>query len=411
MLSAWLCAEVSKRIMPEMDKGNLLIAHGGGPTPVINASLKGVIDEAKKHSEIKGIFGARFGIEGVLNEDLIDLGKESPSKIERLPFTPASALGSCRRKLTEEDYPVILDILKKYNIRYFFYNGGNDSMGTCHKVASIAEDYDMRVIGIPKTIDNDLAHTDHCPGFGSAARYVAVSTMELAKEVEALPIFVCILEVMGRNAGWLAAASSLAKRDEDLGPHLIYLPERPFMKEEFLEDVRMWHSKVKGVLVVVSEGLVDENGNSIGDTSIVDGFGHKIPGGVAQTLSNLVMSELGIKSRNEKPGLVGRASMALQSSVDREEAIRVGSFAVKSAVEGKTGYMVSIKRVSNDPYRSSLELVPLEKVANVEKKFPLNLINERGNGIKSEYADYCLPLLGDPLPEYISLDRIRVNKN
>ncbi len=391
-------------------KGNLLIAHGGGPTAVINSSLQGVIEEAKKHSEIEGIYGARFGVEGVLKEDFIDLGKELDSVIKKLGVTPASALGSCRRKLTEADYPVVLEILKKYNIRYLFYNGGNDSMDTCNKIAKLAGNYEMRVIGVPKTIDNDLEHIDHCPGFGSAARYVAISTLEMAKDVESLPIHVVVMEVMGRNAGWLAAAASLAKKDKDVGPHLIYLPERPLVEEEFLEDVKEWSDKVNGVLVVVSEGLVKPDGSPVADTGVVDGFGHKVPGGVAQALSNLIINKLGLKSRADKPGLLGRASIPMQSFIDREEAREVGAFAVKSAISGKSGYMVSMKRISSNPYKTELELVPLEKVANVEKKFPLEWINERGNGVKKEFADYCLPLIGDPLPEYISLKKVAVPK-
>lgn len=396
--------------MSNLIEGNLLVAQGGGPTAVINASLKGVIDEAKKYPQIKGIYGARFGVEGLLNEDFIDLRKESQENINGLAFTPASALGSCRRKLVEKDYLAVIEIFKKYNIRYFFYNGGNDSMDTCNKIAKLAGDYDIKVIGVPKTIDNDLDFIDHCPGFGSAARYVAVSTMELYKDVESLPIHVCVMEVMGRNAGWLTAAASLAKKSENDGPHLIYLPERPFIEEEFLGDVKMWHEKVGGVLVVVSEGLVGVSGNPIAESGIVDGFGHKVPGGVAQHLSNLIMNKLGIKSRSEKPGLLGRASIALQSNIDREEAIKVGEFAVKSAVEGKSGFMVAIKRISNEPYKSKMELVPLEKVANVEKKLPDEYINERGNGINKSFVDYCMPLLGEPLPNFVSLQKVKVEK-
>jgi ATP-dependent phosphofructokinase / diphosphate-dependent phosphofructokinase len=393
-------------------EGNLLVAHGGGPTAVINASLYGIINEARKYPQIKGFYGAKYGIEGVLKEEFIDLGKEPQENIELLPYTPASAIGSCRRKLNDQDYPVLLKIFRKYNIRYFFYNGGNDSMDTCNKVATLARGagYDMKVIGVPKTIDNDLAYTDHCPGFGSAARYAAISAMELTKEVEGLPIHVIVLEIMGRNAGWLAASTALAKTGEVSGPQLIYLPERPFNEDEFLADIKMWHSKVKGVLVAASEGLVDANGNSIADTGIVDGFGHKIPGGVAQALSDKIINKLGIKSRAEKPGLLGRASIPMQSDIDREEAIAVGSYGVKSAIEGKTGSMVAIKRESVNPYRYSLELVGLEKVANVERKFPLEWINERGNGIKQEFIDYCLPLLGGPLPKYAAFKKIPVVK-
>lgn len=393
-------------------EGNLLVAHGGGPTAVINSSLYGVITEAKKHAQIKGIYGARYGIEGVLKEEFIDLGREPQENIDLLPYTPASATGSCRRKLSDKDYPVLLEIFKKYNIRYFFYNGGNDSMDTCNKVALLAGEsgYDMKVVGIPKTIDNDLEFTDHCPGFGSAARYAAISAMELAKEVEALPIHVIVLEIMGRNAGWLAAATALAKTDTEAGPQLIYLPERPFNEEEFLEDVRMWHSKTKGILVVASEGLVDANGVSIADTGLVDGFGHKVPGGVAQALSDKIINRLGIKSRAEKPGLLGRASIPMQSDIDREEAIGAGAFAVKAAVEGKTGFMAAIRRTSSKPYSYEFELVPLEKVANAERKFPLEWINERGNGIRKEFIDYCMPLIGAPLPKYAALSKISVPK-
>ncbi|MGE5549655.1 MAG: 6-phosphofructokinase [Bacteroidota bacterium] len=389
--------------------GNLLVAHGGGPTAVINASLFGVVSEAKKHKEINGIFGARFGIDGVLNESFIDLGREPESKIDRLPYTPSSALGSTRRKLTEDDYPRIIEIFKRYNIRYFLYNGGNDSMDTCLKVAEAAGNYEIQVIGVPKTIDNDLAETDHCPGFGSAARYTAVSAMELFKEVAGLPIHVIVMETMGRNAGWLTAAAALGRKSETDGPHLVYLPERVFREEQFVEDVRRWNSRVKGVLVVASEGLVDEKGESIANTGILDGFGHKIPGGVGQALSNILIKH-GLKSRSEKPGLLGRNSIALQSSVDRDEAIRVGVHAVQCLMEGKTGYMVAIRRVTNTPYQSTLELVPLAKVANVERKMPDKFINKEGNGIEPSFADYCLPLLGEPLPDYVALDGVSVAK-
>lgn len=383
-------------------KGNLLVAHGGGPTVVINSSLYGVIREARKHADIEGIYGARYGIEGVLNEELFDLRAEPLSEIEKLPFTPSSILGSCRRKLVEEDYKVIVNVFEKYNIRYFFYNGGNDSMDTCNKVDKLCKEsgYEMKVIGIPKTIDNDLAYTDHCPGFGSAARFIAISAMDLAREVQSLPYHILVMETMGRNAGWLAASAALAKTDESSCPQLIYLPERPFDEDAFIEDIKMWHSKVKGLLVVVSEGLVDKNGKMLADMGIVDGFGHKVPGGVAQFLADRITKRLGIRARAEKPGLLGRSCWTMQSSKDREEAIAVGEYAVKSAIEGKTGYMVSIRRISDEPYEYTLELVPLEKVANVEKKFKDECINERGNGIKEEFIKYCLPLIGDPLPDY-----------
>lgn len=389
-------------------KGNLLIAQGGGPTPVINCSLAGVISESEKNDEICGIYGARFGVEGLLCEDFIDLAKEDPRTIAALENTPAAALGSCRRKLTDEDYPKILKIFKKYDIRYFLYNGGNDSMDTCKRIFDIAGDYDIKVIGIPKTIDNDLECTDHSPGFGSAARYAAISAMELARDVESLPIHVCVMEIMGRNAGWLTAATSLARRSNSEGPQLLYLPEIVFDEDKFLNDIQKCQERTKGVLVAVSEGLKDKYGKPVSESGITDGFGHKVPGGVAQYLSDRIIKRLGLKSRSEKPGLLGRCSVAHQSKIDKEEAFRVGGYAVSSALRGESGYMVSIKRISNEPYSSSLELVLLDKVANKERKLPKEFINKEGNGVSEEYANYALPLIGGALPEHAVLKKIKV---
>ena len=237
-----------------MLKGNMLIAHGGGPTPVINSSLLGAVREAKRHPEIETIYGARFGAEGILAGDLIDLGAVEEERLDLLARTPASAIGSCRRKLTDGDYPAVLDCFRRFNIRYFFYNGGNDSMDTCHKIYRLAcqSGYELRVIGIPKTIDNDLAVTDHCPGFGSAAKFAAASALEAAQDASALPIHVVVMELMGRNAGWITAASALYA---DLMPceHLVYLPETDFDKEAFLTAVREKFAKGKGLLVTISE--------------------------------------------------------------------------------------------------------------------------------------------------------------
>ena len=393
-------------------KGNLLVAHGGGPTPVINNSLRGVVEEAKKYGEIDGIWAARFGIEGVFNEDFIDMRAESDEDIKGLATTPASAIGSCRRKVKEQDYPVLLEKFKKYNIRFFFYNGGNDSMDTCHKISEMAKSsgYDMKVMGVPKTIDNDLDKIDHCPGFGSAAKYVGIVTREVALENYSLPIQVCIMETMGRNAGWLTAAALLAKREDDIGPHLIYMPEIPFDKEKFLEDVKAQFAKGTGCLVIASEGLKYANGKLIGDTGVVDDFGHTTPGGVAQTMCDMIIAELGIKARSEKPGLIARCSIPMQSKLDAEEAYALGVFAVKSMMEGKTGYMASLKRVSVKPYKMELELVPLADVANVEKKFPLNWINKRGNFIEKEFLDYCRPIIGEDIPMYTVLKKKAVPK-
>ena len=384
--------------------GNMLIAHGGGPTPVINSSLQGAIEEAKKHNAIKSIYGARFGAEGILKGDLMDLGVFPDAVIKKLMSTPASALGSCRRKLSGEDYPKVLDCFKKNDIRYFFYNGGNDSMDTCHQISRLAleSNYELNVIGIPKTIDNDLAETDHSPGFGSAARYAAVSALELAMDAASLPIHVVVMEMMGRNAGWITAASALYS-DAMPCEHLVYLPERPLGKERFLAEVEIAWAKKRGLLVTVSEGLKDENGKAYGDTGILDGFGHMIPGGAAQCLVDLLITGLKLKARAEKPGLLGRVNMACVSPVDRKEAYEAGTFAVKSAIEGKSGYMVAIEAERQGRYVSRMKLVSLEKVANVEKVFPDSWFKREGQGFTADFSAYCLPLLGSDKPDYVYL--------
>ena len=386
-----------------MLKGNMLIAQGGGPTPVINSSLLGAVREAKRHPEaIEKIYGARFGAEGILAGDLIDLGEVPDERLELLARTPASAIGSCRRKLTDADYPAVLDCFRQHNIRYFFYNGGNDSMDTCNKVYQLAVEsgYELHVIGIPKTIDNDLAVTDHCPGFGSAAKYAAASALELAQDVAALPIHVVVMEMMGRNAGWITAASALFT---GLMPceHLVYLPETDFNKDEFLAAVKEKWAKGRGLLVTVSEGIHYAGGVPVADSGIVDGFGHKVPGGAAQTLSDMIMQETGIKSRSEKPGLLGRTSVALMSEIDRDEAELAGATAVRAAVGGETGYMVGFKTEREPEYRSETILVPLAEVANAEKTFPLEWITP--GGVTDEFRSYCLPLIGEYDTRFVNL--------
>lgn len=379
-----------------MLKGNMLIAHGGGPTPVINSSLLGAVREAKLHPEIETIYGARFGAEGILAGDLLDLGQVDRENLALLAKTPASALGSCRRKLTDADYPAVLECFKRFNIRYFFYNGGNDSMDTCNKIYQLATQsgYELRVIGIPKTIDNDLAVTDHCPGFGSAAKYAAVSALEIAQDASALPIHVVVMELMGRNAGWITAASALFA-DKMPCEHLVYLPEVAFDKAAFLGAVQEKFAKGKGLLVTISEGIHYADGSPVADSGVVDGFGHKLPGGAAQTLCDMIMAETGLKARSEKPGLLGRVSVALMSPVDQREAEEAGAVAVRSAVEGKTGFMVGFQADRTPAYTCKTCLIPLEDVANAEKKFPLGWIGQDGCSIDKAFIDYCLPLLGE----------------
>ena len=382
---------------------NILVAHGGGPTAVINCSLQGVVEAARSAGFDGSIYAARFGAEGILAGDLIDLTNVPAATIARLSHTPASAIGSCRRKLTDADYPTVLETLKRFDVGYFFYNGGNDSMDTCHKVNELAkkEGLDVRVIGIPKTMDNDLDLTDHCPGFGSAARYAALSSAELALDASALPIHVVVLELMGRNAGWVTAASALAGRLTGC-PVLTYLPEVPVDEDRMLADVERTYAQGKGLLVTVSEGLCGLDGKPLADTGIVDGFGHTVPGGTAQQITDRIIQKLGLKSRAEKPGLLGRASIPYQSSTDRAEAYAVGQYAVEAALKGESGYMVAINAVRTPAYRADLSLVPLAKVANVEKKFPLEWIAD-GNQIADAFFDYAMPLMGESFPEYALL--------
>lgn len=379
---------------------NILVAHGGGPTAVINSSLQGLIEAARASGRVDKIYAARFGAEGILKGDLIDMTNVPEEAVSRLALTPASAIGSCRRKLTEGDYPDILDCFKKYDIGAFFYNGGNDSMDTCQKINRLAldEGLDIRVIGIPKTIDNDLDVTDHCPGYGSAARYAAISAAELANDASALPIHVVVMELMGRNAGWITAASAMASRLTSCA-QLVYLPELEVDTDRLLADVERQYAKGQGLIVTVSEGLRGLDGKPLADSGIVDGFGHSVPGGTAEHIARRIMQELGIKARAEKPGLLGRTSMAYVSETDRQEAYQVGKAALDYALAGESGGMVALGAERSGAYRSHVFLTPLEKVANVEKKFPLEWI-VGGNAVADEFFDYAAPLMGGDMPFY-----------
>ena len=384
-----------------MMEEKILVVHGGGPTAVINASLYGVIREAARHPGLK-VYGACGGVDGIFREAWIDLLKQPKEQIERLPVTPASALGTSRTKLQPEDYRQIVAILKRNNLRYLLFNGGNGSMDTCGKIQELAAAQGIQVLGIPKTVDNDIAVTDHCPGYGSAARFLAASVADVAQDVQAMPIHVSIVEAMGRNAGWIAASSALARRRSGVAPHLIYLPERPFNAVEFLEDVDRLHRQLGGVVVVASEGLVNADGRPIVEPLLTKGRDVYF-GDVGTHLAVLVMKELGIKARSEKPGILGRVSIALQSAVDREEAIRVGEFAVQSLLEGKSGYMVGYRRVADEPYACETVLIPLAQVMLNERKMPDHYINARGNDVSDEFLNYCRPLIGGPLPEFAEL--------
>ncbi len=386
--------------------GNFVIAQGGGPTPVINASLYGAVQRAlaglAPHSRV---WGAQQGILGVLRGQYADLRGLSPAHWNAIVHSPGAALGSCRKMLTAEEAQAAVEALREHGVRYFFYIGGNDSMDTALKMHQAADalGYALACGGIPKTIDNDLPVTDHCPGFGSAARFIAQAARDLGMDVGSLPTPVSILEVMGRNAGWLTAATLLARQHDGDAPHLIYVPERPLARQRFLDDVQTAFDRYGWAVAAVSEGAVDEQGRNWGlcrAQGATDGFGHPLPGDVATNLAELVTRELGLRARSEKPGLLGRASMALCSPVDHCEAEAAGAFAVDWALKGHSGFMTAIRRLSQSPYEVGYEAVPLDRVANQTRVLPGEFLSEQGNGIRDGYREYVLPLIGGPLAQY-----------
>ena len=385
---------------------NMLIVHGGGPTAVMNCSLFGAIDEAKKSGKIGKIYGALGGMSGVLAERFAALDEVSDSALELLTTTPGSAIGTSRDAMEAEDYAAVAQILKKRDIRFALFNGGNGTMDTCGKVYRACKEagLDILVAGIPKTIDNDIAITDHTPGFASAARYMAGTVQEICADVRSLPIHVCIIEAMGRNAGWITAASALARQDPDLGPDLIYLPERDFSEEAFLADVEKLWSRGKGVVAVVSEGTHGPGGKSLVPPIFQTGRSVYF-GDISAHLAQLVVKELGIKARSEKPGLAGRTSIFWRSKIDCLEAENAGRAAVQAVLSGQTGVMPALRRISSDPYRTELFLVPIEQVMLTERVMPQVYINETGNGVTQAYVDWLQPLMGAPLPRFIDFNR------
>ena len=386
---------------------NVLVVHGGGPTPVINASLYGVLRQAEEYKDIDHVYGAIGGSQGILKERFLDLAGFSREKQELLLATPGTAIGSSRYALEQEDYEAMADIFRKYDIRYVLMNGGNGTMDTCGKVHRACAEAGVRVVGIPKTIDNDIAVTDHSPGFPSAARYIAQTVAEVGVDVKSLPIHVSIVEAMGRNAGWITAASVLARKKPGDAPHLIYLPERPFYEEEFLEDVKQLYKEKGGVVVVASEGLKGPDGEPIVPPIFRSGRSVYY-GDVSAYLAELVIKRLGIKARSEKPGLCGRASMALQSPVDREEAILAGREALKAAVSGESGVMVGFVReeTADGSYKVKVRMIPIEEVMLHERVMPVEYQNSRGNDVTEAYAKWCGPLLGAEISDYIDFQEV-----
>jgi len=403
-----------------------MFGQSGGPTSVINASAAGVFLQALSEDCITKVYGAAHGIRGVLEENFYDIGQEDRAELELLKTTPSSALGSVRYKLADPDkddtdFKRLLEVFRKYDVRYFFYNGGNDSMDTCNKISKFMQKsgYEMRVIGVPKTIDNDLWATDHCPGFGSAAKYIAVSTMEVYQDARVYDTgMITILEIMGRNAGWLTAASALASL-KGMGPDFIYLPEKVFDMDQFLDSVKELYAKNKKVIAAVSEGIKDKDGRYVSEygsdlASQRDAFGHAQMGGLASTLAAYAKKATGAKVRGIEFSLLQRCAAHIASATDIEEAFLAGQAAVKAAVEGKTDLMVAFERAPGREYKCNIKMIGLHEVANKEKKVPDEWILPDGKGVTQDYIDYALPLIQgttslpfeDGLPRFAKLKKV-----
>ena len=412
--------------------GNLLVAQSGGPTAVINASVAGVIQEAGRHECIEEIYGGLNGIWGILREELIDLNDEKAKSIEGLKYTPAAALGTCRYKLdfkkkpeqAAKDMDRLFEVFHAHNIRYFFYVGGNDSQDTAHKIQeqAVARGYEMRIMGVPKTIDNDLPHTDHCPGYGSVIKYAATSVMEIALDVGGMATeegSCCIIEVMGRHAGWIAAGTALAHRNESDAPHIVLIPEIKFNEEAFLARVKATVAAHRFCVVVVGEGLKGADGKELAaDQSRRDAFGHPVLSGAAEHLEEIVTKKLNLKARSVKLGYAQRAAAHYASLTDATEAAACGEAAVRNAIEGKTGYMVKIVRLQSSPYKWTTDLQPLGDIANVEHTIPRDWMTEDGFLPNEKFMEYARPLIQGEvvppmeggLPKYVVLNRSLVEK-
>lgn len=415
--------------------GNLLVAQSGGPTCAINASIAGVITEAGKHEQIEEIYGGLNGILGILNEEIIDINDEKSKAIEGLKYTPAAALGTCRYKINFQKKPEqaakdmdrLFEVFAAHNIRYFFYAGGNDSQDTSCKIheEAVKRGYEMRVIGVPKTIDNDLPHTDNCPGYGSVIKYNATTVMEVGFDVSSMATddgSCCIIEVMGRSAGWIAAGTVLAKRGNAANPpHIILLPEVPFDEEKFLAKVKETVATYRYCVVIVGEGLKDKDGKEVGaDHTKLDAFGHPVLAGAAEELKEIIQGKMNIKTRTVLLGYTQRAAAHFASLTDTTNAFACGEAAVRAAMDGKSGYMVKIVRNENGngSVRWTTDLHPLSDVANVEHFIPRDWIAEDGMMVNEKFVAYAAPLVEGEvkfpteggLPKYVVLDKNKIEK-
>lgn len=393
-------------------KKNCIVAQSGGPTVAINASLGGVIDGVIKSSKYDKIYGAIHGIQGVFKQEFLDLTESSDEFIDKLTKTPAMYLGSCRYKLPDieenvQAYKDIFSVFESMNIGAFFYIGGNDSMDTVAKLARYAESIgsDIKIAGVPKTIDNDLIETDHTPGFGSAAKYIAASVREMAYDTYIYDVnSVLIIEIMGRDAGWLTAASALARNEFSKAPHLIYLPEVAFDKETFISDIEKLMPITKNIIIAVSEGIRDKDGNYISaTTAAADKFGHAQLSGTGKCLELLVKERLGVKVRSVEINVLQRCAGHMASATDLKESFELGSMAVSLTESGNTGFMTTLTRTNSTPYEYSIDSVPVSKVANQAKEVPTNWINASGNDVTKDMIDYIAPLIeGEVAGDYIN---------
>jgi ATP-dependent phosphofructokinase / diphosphate-dependent phosphofructokinase len=401
-----------------MIKGNALIGQSGGPTSVINSSLAGVIETALSSSFIQEIYGMHFGIEGFMQEWLYDLGKQPRNVIEGLRHTPSSALGSSRHKVQDKDLPVILGVLRKYNIRYFFLIGGNDTMDTIHRVETYCrnEKYELVGIGIPKTVDNDLFGTDHTPGFASAARSNILNVLQagiLARDMQKVDTFV-IYQTIGRDAGWLAAATALARKNEGDAPHLIYCPEFQFDRDKFLKEADACIKKYGWVSIVCGEGLKFSDGSPVSAATAKDKFNNTEFGAmggssVALSLHRMIAGEFGYRGEFQITESLIMSDFVRASKIDLEEAYQCGKEAVKLAAKGESGVMVCINRISNNPYTIDFGKVPLKEVAVSAKPMSPDFFNAEGNHVSQKFIDYIKPLAGE-LPEFVQLEKIFAKK-
>ena len=377
--------------------GNAAIAHGGGPTAVLNASLAGVYDSWMRYRENDSLFGAMFGVRGILQNQLVDLNAVSETHVRQAMVAPGSLIGSSREALSDDDYESILKVFRERQIHCFFYTGGNGSMETALRISRMARAAgdELQVIGIPKTIDNDLAVTDHAPGYASAARFFIHAARDIGLDNRALPSPICVLEVLGRNTGWIAAATALARFYPDDAPHLIYFPERPVSLGKIATDVERVYRRIGRVVIAVCEGQLDNRGKPFGaDVDRADSEVHRLASNLGHTLALALSQRLSLRARAERPGLLGRSCAPLASEVDRKEAFACGRAAVKAALAGETERMITLRRISREPYECETGLTDLANVARVERPVPDEFIAAEANDIAGGFREYLLPLVG-----------------